>query len=341
MRLEEYQPVSQLKLKENLLNKPKFPVIESHGHISLWTESPPSPEELLRKMDDAGIVRFVDLDAGVIGPGILESQIQRFKAEYPGKFIHAAGIDWSACIEGKRDFTKIAVEQIHAQHQAGASVLKIWKNISLTLRDSQGNLIMLNDPRLDSVWKTASKLNMPVYIHVADPLAFFQPTDTRNERYEELIEQPDWSFSDSDYPGVNEILSGLEKIVIRFPDTVFIGAHVGCVAEHLDRVARLLESCPNYYIDIAARLNELGRQPYSSREFLTKYADRILFGTDTSADPATARIWYRFLETRDEYFPYSTSEVPDQGRWNIYGIGLEDEVLKKIYSGNAEKLLFQ
>ncbi len=176
VKLEEFQPVNQLQVEEHLLNKPKFPVIESHGHIALWNESPPSPEELLENMDKAGITKFVDLDAGVIGPEILERQIRRFSKKYPGVFIHAAGIDWPVCIESGKEFPEIAAEQLRAQHHVGASVLKIWKNIGLTLRDSQGNLIMLDDPRLEPVWNTAADLKMPVYIHVADPLAFFQPS---------------------------------------------------------------------------------------------------------------------------------------------------------------------
>lgn len=341
MQLEGYHPTCQLIRQENEVTEPRFPVIESHGHIGLWNSEPPSPEELIDRMDEAGIERFMDLDAGVMGPDKLKDRINQYKGKFPDRFYHAAGIDWAVCLEGEMNFTRSAVNQLREQHEAGADTLKIWKDIGLSIRDEQQKLIMLDDSRLEPIWNTAGELKMPVFIHTGDPVAFFQQPDAENERYEELHERPDWCFHGSGFPSLNRIICGLESIVLNFPDTIFIGAHVGCLAEDMGRVGQLLERCPNYHIDLSARLNELGRQPYTSRDFIEKYSDRILFGTDTPADIATARIWYRFLETRDEYFPYSTSPVPDQGRWNIYGIGLEDDTLRKIYSGNAEKLLFQ
>lgn len=333
-------PISQLITQNNEIVKPKFPVIDSHGHIGLWNDNPPTPEELIDRMDRAGVTKFMDLDAGVVGPSGLSDRIHQYKGKYPDRFEHSAGIDWNLCLEAGGAFTKVAVNQIREQYNSGARALKIWKNIGLSLRDEQKKLIMIDDPRLNSIWDTAGELKMPVFLHVGDPIAFFEPVDERNERFEELGENPDWSFHGPDFPELDVIISGLENVVGKFPNTVFIGSHVGCLSENLERVGNLLDKCPNYNIDISARLNELGRQPYSSRDFFEKYADRILFGTDTAADFETSRIWYRFLETRDEYFPYSTSQIPDQGRWNIYGIGLDDDILRNIYSGNAERLLF-
>lgn len=340
MRLEDYQPECQLTNQRTKIDGPIFPVIEAHGHIEPWNDNPPSPEALVERMDRAGVKKFMDLDAGVIGPKGLIKRIDRYKGRYPDRFEHAAGIDWPICMVAGDSFGKIAAEQIREQFQAGARALKVWKNVGLTLRDTNNELIKVDDPRLNTIWDTAGELNMPVFLHVGDPIAFFEPVDERNERFEELSENPDWSFHGQNFPNLDEIITGLENVVTRFPKTVFIGAHVGCLSEDLNRVGALLDKCPNYNIDISARLNDLGRQPYSSAAFMKKYAERILFGTDTDADLETSRIWYRFLETRDEYFPYSTSSVPDQGRWNIYGIGLEDDILRKIYSGNAERLLF-
>jgi predicted TIM-barrel fold metal-dependent hydrolase len=176
-------------------------------------------------------------------------------------------------------------------------------------------------------------------IHVADPVAFFDPIDETNERWEELGEHPDWAFTSPPFPAFMSIMEAFANLVARHPNTTFIGAHVGCYAENLGWVSRMLERCPNYYVDISARIGELGRQPYTARRFFLRYADRILFGSDMGPDLEAYRIGYRFLETEDEYFNYNPGEVPKQGRWQVYGLYLPDEVLKKVYSENARRIL--
>jgi predicted TIM-barrel fold metal-dependent hydrolase len=207
--------------------------------------------------------------------------------------------------------------------------------------DHHNNLVKIDDARLDPIWETAAELDWPVMIHVADPVAFFDPLDETNERWEELQAHPDWQFPSPPFPSFISILDGLARLVERHPQTTFIGAHVGCYAENLAWVGALLDRCPNFYIDIAARIGELGRQPYSAGLFFQQYADRILFGIDAGADLETYRLYYRFLETDDEYFNYNVSEVPEQGRWYVCGLHLPQAVLKKIYTQNAERVIFK
>ncbi len=199
----------------------------------------------------------------------------------------------------------------------------------------------VDDPRLESIWQTAGELGLPVIIHVADPVAFFDPIDETNERWEELGEHPDWAFTSPPYPPFLHIMDGLANMVARHPGTTFIGAHVGCYAENLEWVGALLDRCPNFYVDISARIGELGRQPYSARRFFLRYADRILFGSDMGPEPEAYRIIYRFLETEDEYFNYNTGPIPQQGRWYVNGLHLPNEILEKVYSRNAERILNQ
>ncbi len=207
----------------------------------------------------------------------------------------------------------------------------------------------MDDARLDPLWRAAADLGMPVVIHVADPVAFFDPLDGTNERWEELREHPDWHFwppmgdvddpDDPGYPGFDEILGGLDRLLARHPGTTFVGAHVGCAAEDLSLVGGMLERHPNFHVDIAARIAELGRQPYTARAFFLRWRDRILFGTDSAVDVDTCRIYYRFLETSDESFDYAAEPVPPQGRWQIHGLGLPDDVLRLVYAGNARRIL--
>jgi predicted TIM-barrel fold metal-dependent hydrolase len=178
-----------------------------------------------------------------------------------------------------------------------------------------------------------------VLIHVADPVAFFDPIDATNERWEEIGAHPDWAFTSPPFPPFMHIIAGLANLVARHPHTTFIGAHVGCYAENLGWVGALLDRCPNFFVDISARIGELGRQPYTARRFFLQYADRILFGSDMGPEPEAYRIIYRFLETDDEYFNYNTGPVPQQGRWHVSGLYLPDDVLEKVYFQNAARIL--
>ncbi|MBY0374136.1 MAG: amidohydrolase, partial [Bryobacteraceae bacterium] len=222
--------------------------------------------------------------------------------------------------------------------------------LGLYLRDgiTSGKLIAVDDPRFDPMWEACGALKIPVAIHVSDPVAFFTPTDKYNERYEELANHPDWSFH-GDFPSNDALLAARDRVFARHPKTQFVALHAGNYAENLGHVAERFDRMKNMHMDIAARIGELGRQPRASRRFFDKYQDRILFGTDAVPNGKETpqqiygdelyRIYFRFLETEDEYFDYAPAPVPPQGRWRIYGIGLPDGILKKVYQDNAKRLL--
>jgi predicted TIM-barrel fold metal-dependent hydrolase len=199
------------------------------------------------------------------------------------------------------------------------------------------------------MWAACADFHIPVAIHVSDPVAFFTPTDRFNERYEELRNHPDWSFCGPGFPSNAELLAARNRVIERHPRTHFILLHVGNYSENLAYVSECLDRYPNTSVDIAARIGELGRQPRASRRFFDAYQDRILFGTDATPGghefpqqlfcDELYEIYYRFLETEDEYFDYAPAAVPPQGRWRIYGLGLPDGVLRKVYFENAERLL--
>lgn len=341
MLLSEYKPHPKLCVKSTRVKVPRYPVIDAHNHLGTpfggdGARRPVS--ELVSILDEAGIEIFVDLDGGW-GEEILQSHLDHFKGQAPDRFVHFGGVDWSQWLEKGDDFGDWAAGRLREQVRWGAQGLKIWKGFGLNVRDPQGNLVPVDDPRLGPVWDTATELGIPVLIHVADPVAFFDPLDETNERWEELQENPDWHFPSPPYPAFTEIMAQLANLVTRHPKTTFIGAHVGCYAENLAWVGELLDSAPNFYVDISARIAELGRQPYTARRFFIEHADRILFGTDMGINLDTYRIYYRFLETNDEYFNYGTSEIPGQGRWQIYGLYLPDEVLEKVYWTNARRVI--
>ena len=341
MELSKYQPRSRLVTPQTFITRPRFPVIDAHNHLGDdfgggWIRRPVT--ELVDRLDEAGVRLYVDLDGGW-GEDVFNAHLDRLKSAAPERFQVFGGVDWSAWETRGDRFPEWAAARLRAQAARGAQGLKIWKPFGLRVRDDQGRLAAVDDPRLDPIWATAGELGLPVLIHVADPVAFFDPLDAANERWEELHAHPDWQFPSPPFPPFLEILDGLARLVQRHPETVFVGAHVGCYPENLDWVGALLDRCPNFYVDIAARVAELGRQPYRARRFFLRYADRILFGSDFGPDLEAYRIMYRFLETEDEYFNYSTHSIPDQGRWNIYGLDLPDEVLAQVYYRNAARIL--
>lgn len=338
--LEDYKPKSKLVVKETPIHQPRFPVIEAHNHLfgsfGDWDNRPVA--ELLDRLDEANVRVYVDLDGGW-GEDILNRHLDHFKAAAPERFVIFGGVDWDKWPEHGDGFGEWAAERLQEQAARGAQGLKIWKPFGLTVRDQHGQLVAVDDPRLDPLWATAGDLNLPVLAHVADPVAFFDPLDAHNERYEELQRNPDWQFPSPPFPPFMKIMTDFANLVKRHRNTTFIGAHVGCYSENLGWVSQLLDEAPNFYVDISARISELGRQPYTSRRFFLRYADRILFGTDSGPNPDIYRIYYRFLETDDEYFSYGVREIPGQGRWQIYGLFLPDDVLEKVYFRNAERVL--
>jgi len=348
LRLSDFRPRSSLRVPVHEVRRPKFPVIDAHNHLGAafggeWATRPPA--ELIATLDESGVDMLVDLDGGY--GDALSREIERWQAAYPARVAVFAGLDYGAWAADPA-FGETEAIRLRDSAARGARGLKVWKLLGLRARDPDGHIVAVDDPRLDPLWGVAGELGLPVLIHIADPIAFFQPLDAENERWEELHAHPDWHFwppqpgddpGAPGFPSFDELLAAFERLVARHPGTTFVGAHVGCAAEDLGLVGRLLDDYPNLSVDMAARLGELGRQPYSARAFFLHHADRILFGVDVGPDPDVYAVHYRFLETFDESFDYDTEPVPGQGRWQIHGIGLPDDVLRKIYRDNARRIL--
>jgi predicted TIM-barrel fold metal-dependent hydrolase len=338
--LSAYLPRQQLRAAEHPVDRPRFPVIDAHNHLGQpfgtgWTDR--SVTDLAAAMDAAGVEAVVDLDGG--WGDRLRLEIARWQDALPGRVAVFATLDYEGWPTDP-DFGETEAARLRDGVAAGARGLKVWKTLGLRTRDVGGHLIPVDDARLDPLWAAAGELGVPVTIHVADPIAFFDPLDAHNERWEELQANPDWQFGDG-FPSFDSLIDGLEAVVTRHPATTFIGAHVGCAAEDLGRVSVILERCPNFHVDLAARIAELGRQPRATRAFIERWPDRVLFGTDMGPDPAWYRIYYRFLETADESFAYDADpdEAPSQGRWRIHGLDLPDDLLRPVYRDNALRLI--
>jgi predicted TIM-barrel fold metal-dependent hydrolase len=329
-----YRPEPMLVTPETAVEKPRYPVIDIHCH---WTTRNDAAA-MLAAMDDHGIERAVNLSGGW-GRG-LEATLDIFRTASERRFIIFCNVDFSRIDEP--GFGETMADELRAAHEKGAAGLKIFKDLGLKIRDASDTLVPIDDPRLDPIWAVCGELEMPVLIHSGDPAAFFLPIDETNERWMQLKRHPDWSFHGDEFPSRAEVLAQRDRMMKRHRGTTFIGAHLGSSAEDLAALTRTLDEHANFYVDFSGRVAELGRQPYSARKFLIAYQDRVLFGSDRypgRPDQPRYRVYYRFLETDDEYFDYYDHPFPPTGEWKIYGVFLPDEVLKKVYHDNAARLL--
>ncbi|MBK5295309.1 MAG: amidohydrolase family protein [Acidobacteriia bacterium] len=347
--LAQFEPRSTLHASATAVQRARFPLIDFHAHLS-WGD--PAGEtnrlimpagELLKVMDAKNIGVMVNLTGG-FGKS-LEQSVQDLSRAHPDRFVVFTQ-PWFGKV-AESGYAPWQGDELRRAHAAGARGLKVLKSLGLVVRD-QGKLVPVDDRRFDPMWETAAALAMPVAIHTSDPEAFFTPIDRYNERFEELNAHPDWSFHGKDYPSDRELQEARFRVLARHPKTTFVVLHVGN-AENLDYIAGAMQKYPNMNVEFGARIGELGRQPRATRKFFDRFQDRILFGTDAVPNgheypqqvfgERLYEIYFRFLETSDEYFDYAPAKVPPQGRWRIYGIALPENILKKVYWNNAARLL--
>jgi len=360
LELKDFQPRSMLTVPETRIERAKFPVIDVHTHVYMYPtvagkDSGANPvqipkeqlDQIVKWMDEVNIQLMVNSTGG--SGDNLRKTIADLPGSYPGRFLVLTEPAWGRIAEP--GYAKWQADEFARAREAGAVGIKILKDLGLYLREKirEEPLIKIDDPRFDPMWEAAGALKMPVFIHTADPDAFFTPVDRFNERWEELGNHPDWAFIGKDYPTKPELLAARNRVIERHPKTTFVGHHVANRPENLGEVSQWLDKYPNLYVETGARLGEIGRQPYTAHKFFERFQDRIMMGTDATPNataypqqdlrPELFRCYFRFFETMDEYFDYSPAPVPPQGRWKIYGIALPDSILKKIYHGNAARLL--
>lgn len=339
LRLRDFAPVSMLTTAVTTRPTPVAPIVDVHNHLGRRTTGvwrAPDPVALIATMDAAGVATIVNLDGEWADE--LEANLDRYDRRYPGRFVTFARLDWAdTSTPGWGD--RMA-DSLADSVRRGAAGLKLWKDIGLRVRDENEELVFLDDRRLEPLWAVLADTGVPVLVHTADPVAFFQPLDRHNERLEELLRHPDWHFHGAEFPPLERLMDAFESVVAAHPQVRFIGAHVGCLAENLDWVESMLDRYPNYRIDIAARVAELGRQPRRTRALIERHPDRVLLGTDC-APPQIAdyQLYLRFLASADEAFAYSTTEPPPTGRWTISGLGLPDELAARVEGENARAFI--
>lgn len=341
IRLADWNPRRMAVTATTPTGPAAYPMVDAHNHLGRWLTgawAAPDVPALIDLMDEHRVASVVNLD-GRWGSE-LEANLERYDRTWPGRFATFCHVDWSVLTLSAVAASAAMVAGLRASAASGARGVKVWKDLGLYVRDGRDELVLLDDPRFGDLLETAGELGLPVFVHTADPVAFFEPVDGHNERLEQLLACPQWSFADrTRYPSFERLLEALEGVVAAHPHTTFVGLHAGGWGEDLGQVSRMLHTYPNYSVDLAARLPELGRQPRASAALIREYQGRVLLGTDSF--PLTAQALeahVRFFETHDECYDHDDFPALD-GRWTISALALEGPALEALYAGAARSLV--
>jgi predicted TIM-barrel fold metal-dependent hydrolase len=326
---ETYNPPSTLVVPEHKLSKAKFPFIDVHNHQNRMGTM--DLNSLTSEMDKMNMRVMVNLSGG--SGDQLSDAMKNARENKPGRFLVFANVDFRKV--GEPGWGEQAAKLLEADVKNGASGLKIFKSLGFSVKDINGIRVPVDDPRLDAVWEKAGALKIPVLIHTADPKPFWDSLDSRNERWLELIINPNRKRAADNPVPWETLMNEQHNLFKRHRSTTFIAAHFGWYPNDLAKLGNMLDAMPNVVVEFGAVIAEIGRQPKMAKEFFTKYQDRILFGKDSWV-PSEYATYFRVLETADEYFPYHKKY---HAYWAMYGMGLPDNILKKVYYKNALRII--
>lgn len=329
MDFEHYNPPSTLVVPAHPVSKAKFPFIDVHNHQFRMADMDLST--VLTQMDRLNMKVMVNL-SGQSGD-VLKKAVSNIRDNSPKRFIVFANVDFKKV--GEAGWAEMAARQLEEDVKNGANGLKIYKSLGFSVKDIDGKRVPVDDPRLDPIWRKAGALKIPVLIHTADPKPFWDAMDSTNERWLELATHPNRRRGNDNPVPFDTLLAEQHRLFKRNKGTTFIAAHFGWYPNDLQKLGKLLDDMPNVMVEFGAVIAELGRQPRTAKQFFIQYQDRILFGKDSWV-PDEYATYFRVLETEDEYFPYHKKY---HAFWSMYGMGLPDPVLKKVYYKNALRII--
>src|SRR5689334_1428338 len=336
-------PKALMKFPRTNITRAKFPALDFHLH-GAQLRTAEDYQKLIKLMDETGIAVICNMDGGF---GKTFDQNMKVGEPYKDRVLHFARLNYEGINEP--GWSEKATAELERCFRAGAHGLKIAKELGLTFKNTDGSYIQADDKRFDSIWELCGRYNKPVMIHLSDSYGRFLPIGPENERYEAGLWHSDTkeNYYMTGHPTMDVIEKARENMHTKHPRTRFVNAHFAMLYYDMDKVASLLDRFPNADIELSATVQDLGRAPRMIREFFLKYQDQILFGSDGNPGRGIEEFWvphWRFLETFDEHFDHpaqlrSATGAPLHGRWRIYGIGLPDDVFRKVYYANALKYL--
>lgn len=330
--LKRNDPEHMIVTKETVVEKAKFPVVDIHTHVALYDRD---PKEYLKILDETGVAVIVDSPMASFGQ-TTEDGYQMLEKVYPDRYLTFGTIDFNS--RHQDDFSKEAITKLEADvktmgipgvgetHDKGAGVF------GHALRPDRRGPVHINDERFMPLWRAAARLKLPVLLHISEPFGNYVKFEEHpNARWGRVSRK--YSLWGTRVLSHAEMMERRNSLMDEIPDLILIGAHMGSLESDLAELGKTLDKYPNFYVEIGQRHTWFGQQPNLARKFFTKYQDRILFGQDGTKTVAEYRLHFRFLETDDDLIVFSKNRPP------VYGLNLPDEVLKKVYYGNAAKLM--
>lgn len=327
----DYRPKSTLIAPEHPTPKAKYPAIDFHGHPGGRLSSAEGLKTMFAELDALNVGLMLSAE-NASGDRLKQLVATAEASPYAKRLAFFTGVSFSNVGPG---WAERAIAQLEADVAAGAvGVGEIGKGFGLSARKADGSRLTMDDPMLAPFWDACARLQLPVFIHTADPPEFFKPIDMSNERWLELALFPSRAYPADRFPSFETLMAERDRLFARHPKTTFVAAHLGWHGNDLARLGRMFDAMPNVYAELGAVLYDLGRQPRVANDFLRKHSTRVLFGKD-SYQPSEYPYYWRVLETRDDYFDYYRDY---HAFWKLYGLDLPDDVLKDIYFRNALRI---
>ncbi len=325
---EQYNPPSTLAVPSTEVRRARYPFVDVHNHQ--WQMPTDDLSETVAEMDALNMAVMVNLSGRLQDDGAhLRACIENARQNAPGRFLIFTNLSYEDIDES--GWGEAMAQRVADDVAAGAAGLKIYKSLGLSVVDSAGARIAVDDPRLDPIWAKCGELDVPVLIHSGDPSPFWEPWDNQNERWLELKQKPRRRRDADSPPSFEQVMGEQLHVFKKHPHTTFISAHLAWRGHDLSTLGKMLDDHPNMYTEIGAVIAELGRQPRFAKQWFIDHQDRVLFGKDVWT-PEEYWCYFRVLETADEYFDYYRRR---HAFWKMYGLDLPDEVLRKLYYGNA------
>jgi hypothetical protein len=261
---------------------------------------------------------------------------------------------------GGDGWTREAIRRIDSEIQQGALAVKVWKNIGMVEKSSEGRFIMLDDPRFDEVMRHIEAMHVPLIAHQAEPKNCWLPLEAMTTETDRSYfrDHPEYHmYLHPEQPSYESLIAARDRFVARHPRLSFVGAHMGSLEWSVDALAKFLDAHPNATVDLAARMTQVQYQSKSDRDtvrrFFIKYQDRILYGSDLTQNPADTvgraqnppvdaaefpKEADAFWRSDWTYLATASTQHIEAIEADVQGLALPQRVVDKIYYLNARRV---
>ena len=256
-------------------------------------------------------------------------------------------IAWAAAFDPRGfespDFASRTAADLQQHFKNGAIAVKIWKNIGMAIRSKSGQYLMPDTPALFPIYEAIQKSDRTLIAHLAEPDGAWLPLNEKNPEIRYYSSNPDWHmYNKPGVPSKEDILNARDRVAARFPKLRVIGCHLGSNEEDLGRLAKRLDAHPNFAVDLAARVRYFVSGDHNAAtQFLTKYQDRIVYGSDFRLrDGDDAELWKSAHSQHERDWIFLSTRGPVKyGQNEVQGLGLPERLLRKIFNENAKRWL--